>query len=232
MMATGSREILPYNGRMHHAYLSEGPVALLPALARDARDRFGFKESLDPDVFAESFERFGVEDARALIARASLKTISGRALFAIGISSATTEAQHALLKLFEEPQEGTIFVLLSPHGILLSTLRSRMLEYPSEIKLSEAGSLTSEAAKFLKLNKKSRSDFVVKMLKNEEGAKERVRGFVNALEEYLAVRLRKSNSDEVREGLEDIARVRDYLRDRSPSLKMLLEHLALALPEL
>jgi len=87
-----------------------------------------------------------------------------------------------------------------------------------------------DAKSFIASSHKERSEFVARLLKDDEGIKERVREFVNELEQELAVRLTKSNSAEVREGLEDIARVRDYLRDRSPSLKMLLEHLALALP--
>ena len=71
------------------------------------------------------------------------------------------------------------------------------------------------------------------MLKDDEGARERVREFLNALERVLYEKMQKSKpSPEVRQGLEDIARCRSYASDRSPSLKMLLEHLALSLPRL
>ena len=63
------------------------------------------------------------------------------------------------------------------------------------------------------------------MLKEEEGTKERVRDFVNALEIELVKDIKKN-----RQGLQDLAMVRDYVGDRAPSLKMLLEHLALSLP--
>ena len=52
----------------------------------------------------------------------------------------TSEAQQALLKLFEEPQAGVIFVFLLPHGSLLPTLRSRMLEYPEKLAPEESNS--------------------------------------------------------------------------------------------
>ena len=65
--------------------------------------------------------------------------------------------------------------------------------------------------------------------KDEEGARERVRGFLDGLETILQKDIR---SKDIREGLEDIAKVRSYAGDRSPSLKMLLEHLALSLPTL
>lgn len=84
------------------------------------------------------------------------------------------------------------------------------------------------AQKFLKMSGKDRSDMIAKMLKDDKGVKERVLDFVNALEAELAPKVK---DPKVRAGLEDIAKVRDYLRDRSPSLKMLLEHLALSLPQ-
>lgn len=71
---------------------------------------------------------------------------------------------------------------------------------------------------------------IAKMLKEEEGLKERVRDLVNALEAELArTTLAKQAT---REGLADIAMVRDYLGDKAPALKMMLEHLALSLPVL
>ena len=82
-----------------------------------------------------------------------------------------------------------------------------------------------EVRKFLKMQSKERSEMIAKMLKEEEGLKERVRDFINALEIELSKDVKKN-----KQGLEDIAMVRDYLGDKAPSLKMLLEHLALSLP--
>ena len=202
--------IVPYYRSMHHAYYIEGS----PALYEE------YKELLKP-YWANKFERFGVDDARELVQLASLKREAS--LFFLGIVSITTEAQQALLKLLEEPQEGTTFVILLPHGVLLPTVRSRMMAYPDQLRAKG----TTGASAFLKSPGKARSDIVAKMLKDEDDTKERVRAFVDALE----VELHKKITDPAaRKGLEDIAMVRDYLRDRSPSLKMLLEHLAVALP--
>jgi len=226
---------------MHHAYVYEGSQELLEALARHARKLFGFGAEHNPDVRVQSFEKFGIDDAAALKAATSFKTVSGRALYCLGMSTIATEAQQALLKLFEEPQLGVIFVLLVPHGSLLPTLRSRFLEYPGNLQGStlDQGSsrsnLNTEVKKFLAASYKERSEQVTTLLNppagGEEGVRERVRDFVNALETalYATVRPARSNK-ELLQGLGDIARVRDYLRDRSPSLKMLLEHLATALP--
>ncbi|MSR70711.1 hypothetical protein EXS62_01590 [Candidatus Kaiserbacteria bacterium] len=217
----------------HHAYYIEGPLSQFE----------GYKESLKP-FWARQYERFGVDESRELIALTSLKNFAD-ATFFVGASSITTEAQQALLKLLEEPQEGTTFIFLVPHGVLLPTVLSRMMQMekvstahkkvlgsPVSAKTHEAGRpdyFSELSTLFLRVGGKERSDMIAKLLKDDEGTKERVRDFVNALEVTLA---EQKSSPQQRQGLADLAMVRGYLADRSPSLKMLLEHLALCLPVL
>lgn len=208
----------------HHAYIAEGALALLPELAQNARARFGFTDAHNPDVHLREFEKFGIEESRWLIHAASLRPSAGRALYLIGVGSITSEAQQALLKLFEEPQAGVVFVLLVPHGVLLPTVRSRMQEYP---KFQIANSKSQTSSKFLKSNQKERSNYIAEILKDDEGAKEKASELVDGLEVEL---YKKVQDPKARAGLENVAMVRGYLRDRSPSLKMLLEHLAISLP--
>ena len=199
----------------HHAYYIEGSLSQFDE----------YKAHLRP-FWAREYERFGIDEARELIALASLKNFAEATFFA-GASSITGEAQQALLKLLEEPQEGTTFIFLVPHGALLPTVQSRMLLYPEVIaKFSRSDLLAGE---FLKMGGKERSEFITKLLKDEEGVKERVRDFTNALEAQCVAQ-KAMQKPEGRQALQDIAMVRGYLADRSPSLKMLLEHLALALP--
>lgn len=166
------------------------------------------KESLKPFV-AILYERFGVEEARELVHRASLKR-EGESVYLIAAPTITTEAQQALLKLFEEPQTGVVFVLLLPHGVVLPTLRSRMQTY-AHAGAHARGRVSKEE--------------LTELIKSDD--KDAIRDFLNRLEMQLHPKIA---DPKVRQALEDIARVRDYLRDRSPSIKMLLEHLALSLP--
>lgn len=213
---------------MHHAYIYYGKLSLAPYLARHARGSFDFSAEHDPDVQLLTYEKFGIEEARELVRLAQLKNISGRALFVVATASMTTDAQQALLKLFEEPQEGTVFVLLTPHGSIIPTLRSRFLAYPGDIQGEEKD---IEVKKFLGASIAARSAEITKLLKDEEGVRERVREFLNALEVVLYSKLCNSKENkQIREGLEDIAKVRGYVGDRAPALKMLFEHLAIALP--
>jgi len=182
----------------HHAYLLEGSQSDFETL----------KASVVPFV-ATWYERFGIDDARKLVEQSLLKR-EGELIYLIGTSAIATEAQQALLKLFEEPRQGLRFILVVPHGTLLETLRSRMQEYPTKI---------AQAARRV-----SRDD-IAALIKEED--KHRVREFLDAMEAQLRTKIADPKA---RAALQDIAMVRDYLRDRSPSLKMLLEHLALSLP--
>lgn len=206
-------------------------------LVADAKKQFNFEGDNNPDLHVLSFEKFLIEDASDLARSAQLKSVSGRSLFILGIASINTHAQQALLKLFEEPQEGIIFVLLVPPGILLPTLRSRLMVYPGNLLAGGQDSLVStrglferQAANFLKAPYKTRSTQITALLKDEDNTRERVRGFLNALESELYAQFAQSSTKEKREALEDISKIRSYLSDQSPSLKMLLEHLAATLP--
>ena len=218
----------------HHAYLYEGSLSELPALAEWAREHFNF-EPTSPDVHVLGLEKFGIDDAHALKASASLRAASGKALYLVGVGSITSEAQQALLKLLEEPQQGVTFIFITPHGALIPTLRSRMedLDMPANRTAlkNKASSSATLAHKFISLSPKARSAEVAALLKDEEGVRERVREFLSALEVLVYEKLDSAtNSSSLLEALEDISKVRSYLSDRSPSLKMLLEHLALSLP--
>jgi len=210
----------------HHAYYIEGPQAQFGA----------YKEHLKP-LHSRVYEKFGIDEARELTNLAALKNYK-ESVFLLAIAAITSEAQQALLKLFEEPQAGTTFVLLLPHGVLLPTLRSRMLAYSEKVEFSVQKVLGSPVSRksalgpdyfarkiplFLKSSNKERGDFIAKLLKEED--REKVRDFINALEVELH---KKVAEPKARQGLADIILVRRYLSDRSPSLKMLLEHLALS----
>ncbi len=239
----------------HHAYYIEDSPQLFGAYTNGVRAAAGLDMN-DPNFVAQQYEKFGIDDARHLQQLAQLKTTSGSALFFLAISSMTSEAQQALLKLFEEPQAGVVFVLLVPHGTLLPTLKSRCLTFPSVDVLhadatspagkkgNENDGATVQAKQFLAAPYKERSEMIAKMLKptknkveagtenaggDEDSAKEQARELLNALESVLHKDIAKK---EIRDALADIAHFRTYLADRSPSLKMILEHFAATLPKI
>jgi len=213
----------------HHAYLYEGEAGVFPALVSDACARFGFEAQANPDVHIQQWEKFDIDEARSLVMQGSLRSMRGRALFVLNIMSVTSEAQQALLKLFEEPSEGVVFVVLVPHGTVLPTLRSRFLDYPETLQESVR---SEDAAEFLRWPYAKRSAWITAFLKgDDEGGRDKVRVFVNGLEAELYIHLQK-NPKEIGPALADVAHFRQYLGDRAPSIKMILEHFAATLPVL
>ncbi len=202
----------------HHAYLYEGPLANLDAVADAACKALRLKRIGNPDVHVQGYDKFGIEESRELSHLASLAGVGEQTLFVIGTSAITTEAQQALLKLFEEPRGGLTFVLLLPHGSVLPTLRSRMLLYPNVG--GSTSHISAEAKKFLAASPKERSNMLAKILK-EDTAREGLRNLLNDIESVLY----GGKKPDI-ESLAEIAVMRLYLGDRSASLKMIFEHLA------
>ncbi len=73
-------------------------------------------------------EKVGVDEVKAITKQAHLRPSTGNDyVFVIGTLFVTHEAQNALLKLFEEPPQGLSFQLVLPESVgLLPTLMSRV----------------------------------------------------------------------------------------------------------
>jgi DNA polymerase III delta prime subunit len=107
---------------MHHANLLIG--------TRDwALDEILPSERLEgPDVMIYHFDRMSVVHARSLVYETGLRPIvRPYRTFILSCDSLLHEAQNTLLKLFEEPNNHTVFYLIIPReDMLLPTLRSRL----------------------------------------------------------------------------------------------------------
>lgn len=213
---------------LHHAYGIVGGEELVPELLERLRRVGGFSSRGNPDYWFGRFESFGISEARALKEAAGRRAVaSGKRVFVIVASVLTVEAQNALLKIFEEPGPETHFFLLVPSfEILLLTLRSRMHLIAAD---NSARTLTAspDAEKFLSSRAGARLEFVKGLLsESEEGARSRGVAFLRALELKVA----RAGVREGTPALSEILLCARYARDRSPSFKLLLEHLALTLP--
>jgi DNA polymerase III delta prime subunit len=179
----------------------------------------------NPDFFHEKYETLGIDESRRLKELHSTKGFSsGKKVFIIEFKSITHEAQNALLKIFEEPHEQThFFVILPSSSILLPTLRSRLQIFENEREEHEG---IAEAKKFLKLSTGDKIKYVdelAKAISDEEKEKSDALEFLAALEVILADDPEKNTKP-----LKAILKTRDYMTDRSPSIKQLLEFVALS----
>lgn len=212
-----------------HAFLVAGGESDVSAVL----DVFGRKAG-DGDVYVHVYRGFGVDDARALCARANLRATGAEGrLFIIVAATLTHEAQNALLKTLEEPSAGAQFcIITSAPETLLPTVRSRtqMLTVP---RATEAEDELTSARAFLRASVKERLEMLAPLLEkddNDERDTGSVVVFLAGLERALAPHVQKN--PEAREGVEAVYRTRKYLSDKGALAKVLLEQVALLAPVL
>ena len=163
---------------------------------------------------------------------------SEKKIFVLTMNGATVEAQNAMLKLLEEPAEYAHFFVIIPSAhLLLPTIKSRMLEMELEVsgkknnRKSTRGSLATEsideARVFLKATQTKRLDMVKKLvdeISKEKKIKQDAIIFLDAVQELVYTEKGVKNG---KSALGAIEMARNYLNDRAPSVKMLLEYVAL-----
>ena len=218
---------------LHHAYLIEGDISASIARVSDfLENELNFSTKGNPDFWQGIFGSFGIDDARDIKEIQSRKSFGGgKKIFILACNSATTEAQNSLLKMFEEPTQNThFFVLARSSDIFLPTLKSRMMIVKGG---SELGESTEEyeqiVEKFLKIDKPARLKLLKDMIseKDKDGAAR----FLDSLEKTLRNKINMNSADrETRFVFEEIIKARKYLNYRSPSVRIILESIALITP--
>lgn len=236
------------NNSFHHCYLLVGNPDISKTMAIEA-SRILLK--IDPDVTThpdfshQSFDYFGMGESRDLKSRAQVTPLLGdKKVFILEIESFGLESSNALLKLFEEPPQGTHFFIITSSGEnIISTLRSRLIVLNSYNNKVELKNETED------LCKKFLSDLPVerfKKIKIFDKDKKGAMDFLNGLEFILAEELlarnathsvvggSKSRHDnnkikKITNSINEIERSKELLLGAASSVKMILEHIALVL---
>lgn len=224
-----------YNTRMeslktlsHHAYLLIGGDSAHDEVISILEKVHKIKTHGNPDFYDRKYETLTIDDARELksLAGTMPTTPEGKKIFILSMNGATVEAQNALLKLLEEPAEYVRFFVVIPSAhLLLLTMKSRL----SIVGTAEAGMEASpEALKFLKLPIAKRLEQVKALLDDISKEKKTKQDAVDFLGDLEAAIHSRAGVRDGKNALEAIAFARKYSNDRAPSLKMLLEYVALS----
>jgi hypothetical protein len=222
---------------LHHAYILEGDkVTLLAELHTFVEQGLGMALRGNPDFYERETDTFGIDEARALRERASMRpTANGKKIFILSVRTITDQAQNALLKLFEEPTPDTHFFLIIQSALeLLLTLRSRMILLGSD---GQGQVVSAKVKTFIKASPAKRLDIVGDVLKElhkdeEKGlVKGRALQFLSELEIELCktLTMEKLTADE-QLFFSQLVQAREFITDQGSSAKMLLEHVTLMLP--
>ena len=176
------------------------------------------------DVVHVRVESFGIGDARTLAEQAYVRPVVRPTRdFVVTFSSITVEAQNALLKLFEDPPDTTVFHVVVPReDLLIPTLRSRFLLVDVAVAAVDRDPMRD----FLKMSYGERVDEIAKRTKAKDAVW--IEAVVAGAEAY-AEHVKGGVKERV---LRSVVLVRQYLGARSAGKKMLLEELALSLPQI
>lgn len=218
----------------HHAYLLIGSESVHADLISVLEKTHKIVAQANPDFYDRKYLNLTIDDAREIKSLHLTRPIgvTGKKIFILTMNGITTEAQNALLKLLEEPAEYAHFFLIVPSAhLLLPTVRSRMrMIQDSGFKIQENDTndnLNSEAQKFIKLTPAKRLEVIKKLVEDitkEKKSKQDAIDLLNAVQ--ATIYEEKGAKNGVKE-LEAIEVARKYLNDRAPSVKMLLEYVAL-----
>jgi hypothetical protein len=208
----------------HHAMVLEGSVEpCIVEARRYVEKELGVSCTGNPDVTIAQYpeDAYGIEEARALKARATQAPFGSAQVFILVFEAITRPAQNALLKLLEEPAQDTYFILIVPNThILLPTVRSRVAYMGRHVDETN----TDEVQRFLAGTPAERSLMIKHIIK--ESDRIRARKFCDALEVYYRA---NGGVEKHPDALREVMFVRSYITDPSSSPKMLLEHLVAVL---
>ncbi len=215
----------------HHAYLLVGGDSIHAELLSILEKKHKIHSQANTDFFDRAYENMTIDDARELKTAHGMRPVGplGIKIFIVRANNVGHEAQNALLKLLEEPAEYAHFFLIVPSAhILLPTVKSRMLVIENDSRDSTSNTeLIEEAKKFVKLSPAKRLEIVKKLVEDiskEKKTKQDAIIFLNTVQEVVYT---EQGVKKAKKTLETIEQARMYMNDRAPSVKMLLEYVAL-----
>ena len=229
----------------HHAYLLCGDGEAGKKMAEEAARAILSEDNLEshPDFSYSRFGLFGINDSHNLTSWAATKSFSGQGkVLVMEVFSFNMESSNALLKTLEEPGEKIyFFIIVSSVDNVIPTLRSRLTIIDVSSDKEELEKETLEIGrKFLAALPNKRLEMVKKLFvkSGEENEllsesvvnKQKAAQFLNALEFLLHLDIECPSEQGKWRALEELSRSRQFISDKGSSAKMIMEHLALALP--
>jgi len=222
-----------HNGFSHHAYVIEGEKEkVFPSLCDMLEKECEFRVAGNPDFFVLDTDVFGIDEGRAIKDMYARKPFAHpQKIFMIMARLFTVEAQNALLKMFEDGGGSSCFFVIVPRAdALLPTLRSRLFSVACEADANTETEMRNLVSEFLKLPRPARAKLFVRIVKEKDRAS--AASFVNELEIAMKGLVENSETRDIyAKSLKDVLACRNYLSRPGAPIKMILEHLSIAIPE-
>ncbi len=215
---------------LHHAYFLTGEREKIAADVRHFLEtRLELQTNGNPDFWHGKFDTLNAESVREIIESHQSRSFAEngnstltlpRKIFIIETDFISEGAQNALLKIFEEPNPGTHFFIISPQDILLPTLRSRM----QVLRVAEKTKPNKEHILHLKLNERlTLVKGIADDISDENKTKQDAIALLNAIENELYSNGVQKNATK----LKVCEHARASLYDNGAPIKMILENVML-----
>jgi len=228
------KELFPRD--LYHSYVVEGNPDEIVYLLRIYLEERGDINKYSPDVMLNLYDSFNIEDGHRIKEWHQNKATDGKKkICIIGAKFINREAEQTLLKVIEEPTEGTHFFIVVPDAsLLLGTILSRVQLIKN---LQSDNKFEDKIAEgFIKATPKNRIEKVAEIIKefkdneNSGGLRYYAISLVNGLERIIYEKWKKDlNNEDLKFILGEFKSSRDFLSTPGASVKMILEHLALVL---
>tara|TARA_B100000508_G_scaffold60333_1_gene47043 strand:+ start:94113 stop:94739 length:627 start_codon:yes stop_codon:yes gene_type:complete len=207
---------------MHHALLYIGSPNICQSCTKGLQADLGVA---DIDIRTYEQEKFPIADARTLVQNIQTTPLGGeKTLTVVAVEKIDVEAQNALLKIAEEPPAHAHIALIVPSiDMLLPTLVSRFVLFGS----NSGGDDSSWAKEFISATTAARQKITEKIVKDKDAVAGKK--LIRDLETALA---KTQNKEQYKNEIEDLMAFRQYVEQRGASMKFMLEHLALTLPQI
>lgn len=213
----------------HHAYCLITHDSFTDTLVSFLEKEHSIVVHGNPDYFLRKYETFTIDNAKEIITFHNIvpTTNTKRKIIILYFDNVTVEAQNALLKLLEESADyANFFIIIPSSHLLLDTVKSRMQVV--KINSEDNEELVKAATSFLGQNISKRLEFVkntIEEINKEKKTKQYLVEFLNCLQGVVRARGVAGNM----KSLEAIELARKYIGDRAPSLKMLMEYVAVTI---
>ena len=214
----------------HHAHLFEGIDTDVDVLLSHIAPIDAFAGC---ELSCDRHGTFSIDESRALAARHREKAPDGvKKVFVIFAEMITPPAQHALLKVLEEPVPDTFFFIVTPRtDALLETLKSRSLLH----RMPRAEGSATDALSFVDAPLPERLAMIKQLASEHEDEDETSRlataalMFVRGIESVLHARTAQQGREALAPALAACLLAETHLARKGASAKMLLENIALSL---
>ncbi len=225
---------------LYHSYIIEGDPENIPKELISFLEKRLIIEPKSSELLCQIYDAFTISDSPTIKSwHSELGFKDKKRVCILSAKFINQEAEHSLLKIFEEPAINTHFFLVVPNAsVLLPTILSR-----AHVIRSNNGSLEGlvnlnkkvDGKKFVDASPKERIDFIADIIKFHIGDEDSslVRfdaiDLLNNIEKVLHKRLASDHSKDLQFSLKEINNCRGYLSLPGCSVKMLLEHIALVI---